>query len=156
MLQESASQAAEESTQAAGSKQLTPQAAKKESTQATGSKQSARQAAEKGSTLATGTTPAKKRKQATVSSESPRKKPRLYQKTVDADSILKNGSKIRISEPKMQHETVERKKSMTNLGGVVGPKEHKRSLSLSIYIYMYPHTYTQTYFTAHIISFYSP
>ena len=112
MLQESASQAAEkESTQAAGSKQLTPQAAKKESTQATGSKQSTRQAAEKGSTLATGTTPAKKGKQATVSSESPRKKPRLYQKTVDADSILKNGSKIRISEPKMQHETVERKKA---------------------------------------------
>ena len=112
MLQESASQAAEkESTQAAGSKQLTPQAAKKGSTQATGSKQSTRQAAEKGSTLATGSTPAKKREQATVSSESPRKKPRLYQKTVDADSILKDGSKIRITEPKMQHETVERKKA---------------------------------------------
>ena len=155
MLQESASQAAEkESTQAAGSKQLTPQAAKKGSTQATGSKQSTRQAAEKGSTLATGTTPAKKRKQATVSSESPRKKPRLYQKTVDADSILQDGSKVRMYEPKMQHETVERKKSMTNLGGVVGPKEHNRSLSL--YIYMYPHTYTQTYFIAHISSFYSP
>ena len=112
MLQESASQAAEkESTQAAGSKQLTPQAAKNGSTQATGSKQSTRQAAEKGSTLATGSTPAKKREQATVSSESPRKKPRLYQKTVDADSILQDGSKARTSEPKMQHETVERKKA---------------------------------------------
>ena len=112
MLQESASQAAEkESTQAAGAKQLTPQAAKKGSTQATGAKQSTRQAAEKGSTLATGSTPAKKRKQATVSSESPRKKPRLYQKAVDVNSILNDGSKIRVTEPKMQHETVERKKA---------------------------------------------